>query len=223
MIDGDLQDPPELLPHFYEKICQGYDVVYGIRKKRKENILKRACYSLFYRLLKKISYTDIPLDSGDFSMVSRRVINIINQMPEESRYLRGMRTWVGFKQIGFEYERDRRMEGESKYTLKKLFALAFSGIFNFSEAPIKFVTGLGILTFIPTCIYLLVTVARKIFWGDVPQGFTAILMAITLFGSVQLISIGVIGEYILRIFFQVKKRPLYIVKNQIVDQKILSD
>jgi polyisoprenyl-phosphate glycosyltransferase len=121
VIDGDLQDPPELLNEFYEHYKNGYDVVYAVRKKRKENFIKKTGYFLFYRLLRSISYVDIPLDSGDFSLMSRKVVNILNKMPEESRYIRGMRSWIGFKQIGVEYERDERMAGESKYSFKQLF------------------------------------------------------------------------------------------------------
>jgi glycosyltransferase involved in cell wall biosynthesis len=219
IIDGDLQDPPELLSSFYEKYKEGFDVIYAVRKKRKENAFKRSAYHLFYRLLEKISYIQIPLDSGDFSFISRRVVNIMNAMPEESRYLRGMRTWVGFRQIGIEYERSERAAGESKYPFAQLLKLAQNGIFNFSEFPIKFITRLGMFTILISLIYLMYTLIQKIFFNNVPQGFTSLLIAIILFSGVQLLSIGVLGEYILRIFFQVKGRPLFIIKNTIKDQK----
>jgi polyisoprenyl-phosphate glycosyltransferase len=222
VIDGDLQDPPELLGQFYEKLQEGYDVVYAVRKKRKESWLKRQAYNVFYRFLKSISYIDLPLDSGDFAMMSRRVANILNTMPEESRYLRGMRTWIGFKQIGIEYERDSRAAGESKYSLKQLFRLAYNGIFNFSEAPIKLVTYLGYITFFISFLYFLTVLFKKIFdRGYVPVGFTATVFLIVLFAGVQLIALGIIGEYVLRIFFQVKNRPRYIIKHQIIDQKVV--
>jgi polyisoprenyl-phosphate glycosyltransferase len=224
IIDGDLQDPPELLNSFYDEIKNGNDVVYAIRKKRKESWLKRSAYHMFYRLLKTISYIDIPLDSGDFSMISRRVADVMNKMPEESRYLRGMRTWVGFKQKGIEYERDSRVAGESKYSFKLLFKLAYNGIFNFSEAPIKFVTTMGIGTFTIATLYLLQTILKKYFIkGYVPQGFTATLFVIILFAGVQLIALGIIGEYVLRIFFQVKNRPLFIVKREILNKEIVEE
>ena len=222
IIDGDLQDPPELLTEFYLYLQQGNDVVYAVRKKRKESWLKRTAYSSFYRLLKSISYIDIPLDSGDFSLVSRRVVDIMNKMPEESRYLRGMRTWVGFKQIGVEYERDGRVAGESKYSLKMLFRLAYNGIFNFSEAPIKFVSSMGVGTFAIASLYLLTVLFKRFFFKDyVPEGFTALLFVIILFAGVQLIALGIIGEYVLRIFFQVKKRPLFIIKREIKNGEVI--
>lgn len=215
ILDGDLQDPPELLEEFYSFIQKGYDVVYAVRKKRKENFLKKIAYKSFYLLLKRISYLRIPLDSGDFSLVSRRVVDQLNLMHEESRFLRGMRSWVGYKQIGVAYERSDRHTGQSKYTIRKLIQLAYNGIFNFSEFPIKFITGLGIFTVSLSLIYLTVTIVQRFVYKIVPEGFTALLLAIILFGGVQLISIGILGEYILRIFFQVKNRPLFIVKNTI--------
>lgn len=219
VIDGDLQDPPELLLEFYPYLQQGNDVVYAVRKKRKEGLLKRAGYFLFYRILKSISYIDIPLDSGDFALMSRRVVNIMNKMPEESRYLRGMRTWVGFKQIGVEYERSERQAGESKYSFSMLFKLAYNGIFNFSEFPIKFVSRLGVLAILISLVYFLSVVIKKFFFQEVIEGFTSLLFIIILFSGVQLFALGVIGEYVLRVFFQSKNRPLFIIKETIVDKE----
>ncbi len=221
IIDGDLQDPPELLDEFYAQLKKGYDVVYAIRKNRKESYIKKLAYKWFYKFLKKISYIEIPLDSGDFSLISLRIVRQLNQMPEESRFLRGMRSWIGYSQIGLEYERERRGAGESKYTKKKLLKLAFNGIFNFSEYPIKVITKLGLFTIITSIIYFIYVVIKKIFFGDVPQGFTALLFMIIFFGGIQLFAIGLIGEYVLRIFFQVKKRPLYILKERVVNKEIL--
>jgi len=215
IIDGDLQDPPELLHTFYEKYQEGYDVVYAVRKKRKEGLLKKSAYFLFYRFMKSISYVDIPLDSGDFSLISRRVADVLNHMPEESRFIRGMRSWIGFKQIGVEYERDARVAGEPKYSFKMLRKLAYNGIFNFSEYPVKFVTRLGMISIGIALLYFIQTLFKKFFYGDVPQGFTALLFVIILFSGVQLIGLGLIGEYVLRIFFQTKGRPLYVVKETI--------
>lgn len=217
IIDGDLQDPPELLADFYAYLQQGYEVIYAVRKKRKEPFWKKIAYNAFYRLLKKISYIDMPLDSGDFSMLSRKLVDVLNKMPEESRYLRGMRAWAGFKQIGFEYERQERHAGESKYSWKMMWKLAYNGIFNFSEFPIKFITNLGFIVILFSLIYLGDTIFRKFVYGTVPQGFTALLFAIILFSGVQLLSLGIIGEYVLRIFFQVKNRPLFIISRQIVE------
>jgi glycosyltransferase involved in cell wall biosynthesis len=216
VLDGDLQDPPELVKEFYEKFLEGYDVVYAVRKKRKEGLLKKFAYHLFYRLQKKLSFIDIPLDSGDFSLISRRVVDVMNKMPEESRFIRGIRTWIGFKQIGIEYERDSRFAGDSKYPLSKLIKLAYNGIFNFSELPIKFITNLGFFSILTAIIYLIITIYKKLVLNAVPEGFTALIFAIVLFSGVQLLSLGIIGEYVLRIFFQVKERPLFIVKNTII-------
>lgn len=219
VIDGDLQDPPELLTEFYDYLSKGYDVIYAVRKKRKEGFLKKSAYFLFYRILKSISYIDIPLDSGDFSMISRRVVDIMNKMPEESRYLRGMRTWIGFKQVGVEYERAERQAGESKYSLKLLFRLAYNGIFNFSEFPIKFVSRLGAFAVLVSLLYFFAVLIKKYFFQEVIEGFTSLLFMIIFFSGIQLFALGVIGEYVLRVFFQSKNRPLYIVKETIVDKK----
>ena len=219
IIDGDLQDPPELINQFYELLNSGYDVIYAVRKNRKESILKKLAYSAYYRLQEKISSFNIPIDSGDFSMLSRRVVDNLNGMPEQSRYLRGMRAWVGFRQIAFEYDRDERQAGETKYSWKKLFELAFNGIFNFSDFPVKFITRLGFLTIVFSLIYFAYNIYRKLYYNDVPQGFTAIILAIILFSGVQLISLGLIGEYVLRIYNQVRNRPLFIIDKIVQDGK----
>ncbi len=221
ILDGDLQDPPELFDQFYNYIKEGYDVVYAVREKRKESFFKRVSYNLFYRLLKRISYVDIPLDSGDFCMISKRALDQLNALPEESRFVRGLRSWIGYKQIGITYERQGRYAGEAKYSYKMLFKLAYNGIFNFSEFPIKFITGLGMCTMIVSMIFLIITILKKLIYGTVPAGYTSLLLAIFLFSGVQLISLGVIGEYVLRIFFQVKGRPLFIIKNRIQNKKVL--
>ena len=221
VIDGDLQDPPELLPDFYKLLKQGNDVVYAVRKKRKEGWVKKTGYHLFYRLLRSISYVEIPLDSGDFAMISRRVVDVLNKMPEESRYLRGMRSWIGFQQTGFEYERDARIAGESKYSFKQLFQLAYNGIFNFSEFPIKFMSRTGITAIVISLLYFLVVVIKKLFFVQVVEGFTSLLFVIILFSGVQLLALGIIGEYVLRIFFQSKNRPLYIVKEEIINREYI--
>lgn len=220
IIDGDLQDPPELLWKFYEKLKEGYDVIYAVRTKRKEGIIKRIAFKIFYRLLKRVSYIDIPLDSGDFSLLSRRVINLLNNMPEESRFLRGMRAWVGFKQIGIAYERLERVGGDSKYTLKKLFFLALNGLFNFSQFPIRFISLVGLAAMIPAMLYFIFSLIKKFYYGTVPEGFTALLLAIILFSGIQLLSIGILGEYLIRIFYQVKGRPLFIIKERIKNKQV---
>lgn len=223
IIDGDLQDPPELVNEFYKLLMGGNDVIYAIRKNRKESFFKKAAYKIYYRLQKKISSFNIPIDSGDFSMLSRRVVDVMNDMPEQSRYLRGMRAWVGFKQIGYEYDRDERQAGETKYSWSKLFELAFNGIFNFSDFPVRIITRLGFFTIVFSLIYFVYNLYRKIYYQDVPHGFTATILAIILFSGVQLISLGLIGEYVLRIYNQVRNRPLFVVDKVIQDGTATSD
>ncbi|NVK86243.1 MAG: glycosyltransferase family 2 protein [Cytophagia bacterium] len=220
IIDADLQDPPEMLEQFYQLYEEGYDVVYAIRKNRKEGFFKKLAYATFYRIMVKISYVQIPLDTGDFSLISARMAKLLNEMPEESRYLRGMRSWLGFRQIGVEYDREERKSGESKYSLKKLFQLAFNGIFNFSEFPIKLITNLGLLTILSSIGYLIYVIAKKLIYGNVPEGFTGLLFVLVLFGGIQMLSLGLIGEYVLRIFFQVKQRPLFVIKEKIKNKEI---
>jgi polyisoprenyl-phosphate glycosyltransferase len=219
LLDGDLQDPPEMLPVFLERLAGGFDVVYGIRRTRRENALRRAGYSLFYRILKRISYTAIPVDSGDFCLISRRVADLLVRMPEERRFLRGMRSWVGFRQTGVPYDRDSRSAGKPKYTLRSMWRLAMDGIFNFSELPVRFMTvaGVGIVAF--SLVFFGYSLFRKLVFHDVPQGFTMLFFAILMFGGVQLLSLGILGEYVLLIFFQVKGRPNYIVSGLIRNRR----
>jgi glycosyltransferase involved in cell wall biosynthesis len=219
IVDGDLQDPPELFFEFYEKLKLGYDVVYAVRRKRKENFVKRIAYHLSYRFIKKVAVINLPLDSGDFSLLSRRALDALNSMPEESRYLRGMRSWVGFKQIGIPYERQGRAAGTSKYSIAMLVKLAYNGIFNFSEFPIKLIQRVGYLSILVAMIYFGVILVKKFYFDSVPEGFTSLLFIIIFFSGIQMLAVGIIGEYILRIFFQVKNRPLYIIKDIIADRK----
>ena len=145
LLDGDLQDPPEVLPTFFSKMLEGYDVVYAIRKSRKEGLFKKMCYFTFYRILKIISETKIPLDSGDFSVMSRTVVNELKLMPERNRFIRGMRAWLGYKQIGVEYDRDSRFAGKSKYNFRMLFKLAYDGLISSSSKPLRFVLTFGVV------------------------------------------------------------------------------
>ena len=211
IIDGDLQDPPELVDSFYQKIEEGFEVVYAIRKKRKEGLVKKLMYWLYYRILKRLSDIDIPVDSGDFCMISKRVNDVIKEMPERSRFVRGIRTWVGFKQIGVEYEREKRFAGEPKYDFKALFKLAYDGIFNFSFVPLKMITRLGLYTIFISFIYFSYVLYSKLIGASVPSGFTSLIAVISLFSGVQMMSLGIIGEYLARIYFQVKERPLFVV------------
>lgn len=222
IIDADLQDPPEMLQEFYKLFKQGYDIVYAVRKDRKELWYKRVSYKLFYSLMKRISNIQIPINSGDFSLISVRAVNYLNQMPEESRYLRGMRSWIGFRQKGIIVERDERQAGNAKYSIAKLIKLALNGVFNFSEYPIRFIFVLGLLVIVISSIYLGYAVVQKLIYNASPDGFTALLFTIVLFGGIQLISLGLIGGYVIRIFFQVKNRPLFIVRSRISKKQNLS-
>ncbi len=217
LLDADLQDPPEVYFNFIEKVEEGYDVVYGVRQNRKEGWIKRGFYNAFYTLLNKISNYPIPRDSGDFGMITRKVVEAINRNREESRFLRGLRSWVGFRQVGVTYERMERAAGVPKYTVKKLLKLALDGIFNFTTIPIKLLTISGSICIFSSLVYFVITVIRKYLYHDVPTGFTAILFTVILFGGFQLLSLGIIGEYIQRIFFQVKQRPLYFIRKKIVN------
>lgn len=223
IMDADLQDPPELLPEFYAKYREGYDVVFGIRQNRKESWIKRSLYYLFYRLINRISTLRFPVDAGDFSLISRKAVTIINRFPEETVFIRGIRSWIGFKQIGIPYDRAPRIKGQAKYSYLRLLRLAMNGFFNFSEVPIRLISYLGILSICIALVYLVATLINKLVYHTVPQGFTAILFTVVLFGGVQLLSIGVIGEYIIRTFFQVKNRPPFIIEKRIFDAEVADE
>ena len=216
MMDGDLQDPPELIRKFYETMKNNdCDVVYGIRSKRKESVFKKLMYSSFYHLLKKVANIEIPLNSGDFCLMKKEVACNVVAASEQSLFLRGIRSWVGFKQMGYVYERDARYGGEPKYTLKKLFQLAYNGIFSFSHLPVKLLTTLGFWVILISLFYSIYAVYIKITSPDVPQGFTTLAIAIFFFGGVQLIALGIIGEYVLRIYDESRNRPQYIEKEML--------
>ena len=211
IIDGDLQDPPELLFDFYSHYKKGFDIVYAIREDRKENWIKKTCYHLFYRILNALSEIDLPLDSGDFCFISRKATNELIQLNEESRYLRGLRAWIGFKQIGIPYSRDIRIAGTSKYTFQKLVQLAHNGLYNFSNVPLKMLSYIGFSGIFISIVYFIYILISHLLSIEIPTGFTTIIFVIIFFGCIQLLSLSILGQYLLRIFFQVKKRPLYII------------
>ncbi len=212
ILDGDLQDPPEILLEFHRKIQQGYDLVYAVRKRRKENLLKRGCYWTFYRLLRCIANIDIPLDSGDFCLLSERVVREIQAMPEHHRFLRGMRSWVGFRQIGVPYNREHRAAGKSKYSISKLFLLALDGLLTFSEAPLRLATLTGLIVATLSFLWALYVLVWRLFNDNSElQGFATIACGMFFLGGIQLICMGILGEYIARIHNEVKRRPVYIV------------
>ena len=212
VLDADLQDPPEILPQFLAKWEEGYQVVYAIRKTRQEHFFKRMAYRAFYRILQKISDIPIPLDSGDFCLMDRTVIEVIKSMHERNRFVRGLRSWVGFKQIGLEYDRDKRHSGEVKYTFPKLMKLALNGIFSFSYFPLQIAGYTGFFVSIISFLGILVYLYKKLVIGGEPQGFPTLVILVLFLGGIQLISLGVIGEYIGRIYDEVKRRPTYVIR-----------
>jgi dolichol-phosphate mannosyltransferase len=211
LMDGDLQDPPEALPTFLEWYAQGYDVVYAQRTKRKERWYLRLSYFLFYRLLFRLSDVQLPVDSGDFGLMSRRVVEQLRHTPERHRYLRGLRTWVGYKQIGVTVERGERFAGDSKYSPMKLLALASDGIFAFSTVPLRAATFVGLLAIAAAALFSLVASYERLVLHRSPVGFTATIVVVTFLAGVNLCFLGVIGEYVGRIYEQVKARPMYVV------------
>ena len=190
---------------------EGYDVVYGVRTKRKESLWKKILYSSYYKILRNLSDVDIPLDSGDFSLMRREVVNEILKMPEQSLFIRGLRAWVGYKQYGYVYDRDARFAGEVKYTFKKLLKLSYNGLFSFSQFPIKLLTTLGLSIIVVAILYSAYVLVEKFISPDIPQGFTSLAISIFMLSGVQLLSLGIIGEYIVRIYDESRKRPLFIV------------
>ena len=214
LMDGDLQDPPEAIPILVEAYKQGYDVVYVQRVNRKEVWWLRACYYFFYRLLGALSSIQLPLDAGDFSLMSSRVVAEIRRMPEHHRYLRGMRTWVGFRQIGIPIERAARRAGRTKYNPLSPLKLASDGIFAFSIVPLRAATIFGATATGLSVLYSLYSLYVK-FWLHAPQGFTALILAITFLSGVNLFFLGIIGEYIGRVYEEAKGRPHYVVRKMI--------
>jgi len=211
LMDGDLQDRPEAIPVFLAKYRQGYDVIYARRASRKESFWLRASYKTFYRVLNSISPISLPVDAGDFGLVSRRVANELRQLREKHRYLRGLRGWVGYRQIGIEIERDQRFASEAKYNLRRLFSLAFDGIFSFSSVPIRAAGIFGIGALALSAFYALYTLYTKFVLHTAPQGFAAIIVLLTFLAGVHLIFLSVIGEYVGRVYEEVKRRPIYLV------------
>ncbi|HKZ78481.1 MAG TPA: glycosyltransferase family 2 protein [Pyrinomonadaceae bacterium] len=213
LMDADLQDPPELLSTFIEKWLEGYDVVYAVRKKRKEPAWKRFAYLTFYRTMSLIAEIDTPLDAGDFCLMDRRVVDTLVGLRERNRFLRGLRSWVGFKQIGIEYDRYARNAGEPKYTLRKLIALALSGYIGFSSMPLRLAAWLGVTSATAGFFLAIWVVLSKLIVPHVPQGWASIIAAVLLASGVQLIILGIIGEYLGRVYNEVRQRPLYVVSS----------
>jgi glycosyltransferase involved in cell wall biosynthesis len=215
IIDDDLQDPPFLIQQFINKMKEGYDVAYGVRKKRKENFLKKSAYHLFYRLLNSIANINIPLDTGDFCVMKKEVVFEMLRFEEKNVYLRGIRAWVGFNQIGIEYERNAREIGESGYSLKKLLKIAKDGVFSFSNVPLKLITISGQIGLLAALSYTSYIIYLNLVNNIPVKGFSTITILISFFSSLILICLGIIGEYIIRIYDEVRNRPHAIISSKI--------
>lgn len=223
VMDADLQDPPEAVVQMIEKWLEGAEVVYGIRTKRKEKLLKRTAYGIFYRVFSRLANIDTPVDAGDFSLIDRKVLDVINGLPEKNRFFRGLRAWSGFRQAGVTYERQLRVAGKSKYPLHKLISLAKDGIFNFSTVPLTSVFCVGMLMSSVSFAALVFVLVWRI--SDIPiygmrasdvQGFSSTILTILLIGGIQLVSTGILGEYIGRIYNETKGRPTYVISEKVV-------
>jgi len=216
IIDADLQDPPELIPDLLEKWREGFQVVYATRSKRiGESILKRVTAAIFYRLVRLLSNVDIPLDTGDFRLIDRQVIDVLNDMPEYHRFLRGMVSWGGFKQTAIPYERQKRYSGKTKYPVFKMFKFALTGVTSFSFIPLQLASYFGFMISVIAFLFGIYAIYLKLFTNATIQGWTSLMIAILFIGGVQLITLGIIGEYIGRISEEVKQRPPYLIREKI--------
>lgn len=217
IIDADLQDPPELIPEMLKLWEDGNEVIYGKRKSREgESKFKLLTASMFYKTLNALSDVEIPKDTGDFRLVDRKVVEVINSLPEHNKFLRGLFSWVGFKQIPFEYERKERVAGKTKYPLSKMLKLAQDGIFSFSTKPLRIVGTMGIISILISIIILIYSILSYIFnWNDLASGWTSMMVTMTFLGGMILISLWMIGEYVGRIYDETKRRPEYIIEKTI--------
>lgn len=214
LMDSDLQDPPEVISRLVDRWRQGYQVVYAVRRKRKEGLLWRGAYGIFYRTIRPLAEIDIPLDAGDFCLLDRRIVDTLVGLRERNRFLRGLRSWVGFSQIGVEYERQPRHAGSAKYTLRKLVELALSGYVGFSSVPLRITTLLGLFTATAGFLLALWVVVTKLLDIPIPRGWASILASVLGVGGIQLLMLGIIGEYLGRVYDEVRDRPLYIVQRK---------
>jgi dolichol-phosphate mannosyltransferase len=215
LMDGDLQDTPESLPDMVTKWENGYDVVYAIREKRKEFILKRFAFKLFYKIQNRLVDIPIPLDAGLFSVLDRKVVDILLSLREHNRYLPGLRAFAGFKQIGIQVERAKRYSGDPRVSTRRLIKLAFDGIFSMSHLPLRLATYVGVIIAIPSFILAAVVISMKLFTDHATPGWASNLSSTFFMGGVQLIFLGIIGEYLSRIYDEVKRRPYFIISDTI--------
>jgi glycosyltransferase involved in cell wall biosynthesis len=215
LMDGDLQDPPELLPQMMERWRAGYHVVYAVKRSRKEGALKRFAFASFYKLLHAFAPIDIPMEAGNFSLMDRRVAEVIRRMPERVRYISGMRAWAGFRQIGIEFDREARFAGRPKMTIRRLINFALDGLFAFSNAPLRLAIYVGVFVAGLSFLGAAYVLYEKLFTDKAILGWASTIVAITFIGGMVLLTLGVIGEYIGRIYDEVKQRPLYVVKDKL--------
>lgn len=217
IIDADMQDPPELIIEMVKLWENGNEIIYAKRKKRKgETIFKVITAKAFYKILNGLSDVDIPRDTGDFRLIDKKIVEIVNNMPEHNKFLRGIFSWIGFKQIPIEYVRNKRFAGKTKYSLRKMFKLASDGIISFSIKPLKFIGGLGIFSIILSFLILIYAILSFVFkLNNLAPGWTSIMVTITFFAGIQLISIWMISEYVGRIYDETKQRPEYIIDKKI--------
>ena len=215
LMDGDLQDPPEIIEKFHSKWLEGNDVVYGVRKKREASFFMNIFYKMFYRIFKSLAYIKIPVDAGDFSLIDRKVVNEILNLPEKEQFLRGLRAWVGFKQIGVSYFRPERMFGKSTNNMIKNVQWAKKGIFSFSFAPLEMLTFLGVLLTGVSFLAILYQVVASFLFPNIPHGVPTIIVLILFFGGINLFAVSLIGEYIIKIFQEAKGRPVFI-RSQVI-------
>ena len=215
LMDGDLQDPPELLPDMIAKWKTGFEVVYTIKKSRKENIVKRFAFHSFYTVMKRFSSIAIPMEAGNFSLMDRKVISVLKAMPERNRYIAGMRAWAGFRQTGISFDREARFAGKPQMTIMRLINFALDGIFSFSNAPLRFATYIGFFIALFSFAGALYVLYEKLFTDKAILGWSSTIISILFTGGMILFTLGIIGEYIGRIYDEVKQRPLYIVREKI--------
>jgi len=219
LMDGDLQDPPEAIPALVAQWTQGYDVVYGVRTRRAERFPMQIARKLFYRIYRRLSYIDVPLDAGVFSIMSRRVVDCLLLLPERDRFVRGLRSWVGFRQTGVEYVRAPRFAGESTNSFLDNFRWARRGIVSFSYKPLELISILALVFTVLACVAVAAYVVLYFVKGDAPPGYLTMLVAILVLGAVQLICLGVVADYLGRIFEEVKQRPQYLVRSVVNDHR----
>lgn len=224
LIDADLQDPPDVIHRMIAKWQEGFDVVYGVRTERVgESSFKSGSAKLFYRILNRLSSVAIPLDTGDFRLMDRRVVNVLASMPEQDRFVRGMVAWIGFKQCALPYKRGERFAGASKYPLQKMLRFSLDGILSFSAKPLQVAVGVGFACSAFSVLGIFYALFLRLFTSIWVEGWTALMIAILLIGGVQLICIGILGEYVGRIYTEAKRRPLYIVRKQVGFDEINSE